>query len=79
MARQPDGRYIVIDDPEEKARQRRALGRLLLEAGELLTNDAKREALEAKIEDLKIRIGNDPRLAIELARTIAAALKGRRA
>ena len=67
----------MTDDQDDKGRQHRALGRLLMAAGELLTDDAKRDRLELRILELRAQIGNDPRIAIELARTIAAAMRGR--
>lgn len=65
----------MTDDDGEKDHQRRALGRLLVAAGELLKDDDKRARLEARILEIRAQIGNDPRLAIELARTIAAAMR----
>ena len=68
----------MSDDPDEKARQRRALGRLLMECGEILSDDEKRARIEARIYELREQIGSDPRRALDLAQTIANALKGRR-
>lgn len=75
MAQQPDGRSIVSDDQADRDRQRRALGRLLMGAGELMTDDDKRARFEAKILDLREQIGNDPRKMIDLARAIADAMR----
>ena len=58
---------------------RRAFGRLLRSAGELLEDDEKLAAAEAKIREVRDRVGNNPRLAIELAQQIAEAFqRGRR-
>jgi hypothetical protein len=58
---------------------RRAFGRLLRSAGELLEDDDKLAAAEAKVREVRARVGNDPRAALELARQIAEAFqKGRR-
>jgi len=65
-----------VTDQDEKDRQRRALGRLLTEAGALLTDDAKRARVEARIREIREQIGNDPRKALELARMIADAVRG---
>ena len=59
----------------DRVRQRRALGRLLVEAGELMHDDEKRARVEARIHELREQIGNDPRIALDLARTIAEALR----
>lgn len=61
----------MIDDGDAKERQRRAIGRLLIEAGSLMTDDEKRARVEARIRELREQIGNDPRKALELARAIA--------
>ena len=68
----------MSDDAEHRDRQRRALGRLFIEAGEIMTDDAKRARVEAKIREVRERIGNDPRKAIDLAQAIADALRGGR-
>ncbi len=68
----------MSSDGPDKDRQRRALGRLLMEAGELMTDDDKRARVEARIRELREQIANDPRKAIELARAIADALRGNR-
>ena len=58
---------------------RRAFGRLLRSAGELLEDDEKLAAAEAKVREVRDRVGNDPMLAIELAQQIAEAFqRGRR-
>ena len=64
-------------DAPDRDRQRRALGRLLMEAGELMTDDDKRARVEARVRELREQIGNDPRKVIDLAQTIADALRGR--
>lgn len=64
----------MIYDISDKARQRRALGKLLMGVGEILTDDDKRAQVEARIQELKAQVGNDPWKALELARMIAEAL-----
>lgn len=63
----------MIEDDD--GRQRRALGRLLSGLGELLEDDEKRAAVEAKVREVRARIDADPSLAIDLARQLANALK----
>lgn len=65
----------MSDDGPDRERQRRALGRLMLELGELLTDDEKRARVEARIRELREQVGNDPRKALELARAIAEAMQ----
>ena len=65
----------MSDDQADRERQRRALGRLLVGAGELLTDDAKRARVEARIAELREQIGNDPRKVVDLARAIADAVQ----
>lgn len=65
----------MSDDGPDRERQRRAVGRLLIEVGGLLTDDEKRARVEAKIRELREQIGNDPRKAMELARAIAEAMQ----
>ena len=68
----------MSSDEAEKARQRRALGRLLVEVGAVLSDDEKRARIEAKIYEIRDRIGSDPRKAMELVQAIADALRGGR-
>ena len=65
----------MSDDQADRERQRRALGRLLMGAGELLTDDDKRARVEARIAELREQVGNDPRKVIDLARAIADAVQ----
>ena len=68
----------MSSDEAEKARQRRALGRLLIEVGGVLSDDEKRARIEAKVHEIRDRIGSDPRKAMELVQAIADALRGGR-
>lgn len=67
----------MSDVPADRDRQRRALGRLFVEVGGLLTDDDKRARVEARVRQLRAEVGQDPRKALELAQAIAAAFTRR--